>query len=146
MEDRAVPVHLVEEDHAGLAVSPRALNYLAEHLPGIQMAYHFHFAIRIAGIDRGPLRICGPTGDGLHELVADTDGDIEVVDVSFDLLAVDELQDVRVVHVHDGHVCAIPFSALRYEGGDGRQMPEHSDGAARLAVRGLDVGALPAQF
>jgi hypothetical protein len=83
--------------------------------------------------------------DGLHELVGDGDGDVEVVDLVVVTLAVDELLDVGVVHPEDAHVGPPPGAALldlvRRCVVDGHE----GNGPARHAHRGLDQVVLGTQ-
>lgn len=115
MNNRAVPVHFVEEDHSRLAVSPCTVNDLAEDLASVKSVNFDHRAIWVRwdfvlakGVSCAVL-YC------LHELVRRADGNVEVVDIAFNLLAVNELKDVWVVYIHDCHVGTVTLTTLRYE-------------------------------
>ena len=79
--------------------------------------------------------------DGLHEGVGCANGDVEIVDLPFLSLAVDELLNVRVVNAHDGHVGAVALAALGDHRRDAGEVAQDGDGPAGLAVGGLEMWA-----
>src|SRR5215211_2621048 len=96
---------ILSKDHAWLAVEPRALDDLAEEVPGPDGLEYLSVA-RVLEVEG---RVCL---HGLHKLVGDGDRDVEVVDLVVFPLAVDELLDVWVVDPEDAHVGPAPGPAL----------------------------------
>src|SRR5919112_2593220 len=135
---RVVVVDLVYEHDTRLAVEPRPLHDLAEEVP----RPHGLDDLLITRVPEIEVRV---GLDGLHELVGDGDGDVEVVDLVVVTLAVDELLDVGVVHPEDAHVGPPPGAALldlvRRCVVDGHE----GNGPARHAHRGLDQVVLGTQ-
>src|SRR5829696_1842085 len=102
---RVVVVDLVYEDDPGLAVQPRPLHYSAEQ---VARPHRLH-DLAVSGVLQLEVRV---GLYGLHELVGDSDGDVEVVDLVVVALAVDKLLDIWMVHPEDAHVRTAPRPAL----------------------------------
>ena len=98
------PVDAVEEDHAGIAGAPRRAHDAVEHLARRQPP-------RREPRTRVDEVVLPARREGVHERVGDGDRDIEVRDAAVEL-ALDELEDVRVVHPENPHVGAAPRAAL----------------------------------
>ena len=98
------PVDAVEEDHAGIAGAPRRAHDAVEHLARRQPP-------RRAPGARVDEVVLPARREGVHERVGDGDRDIEVRDPAVEL-ALDELEDVRVVHPENPHVGAASRAPL----------------------------------
>src|SRR5215210_318323 len=135
---RVVVVDLVYKHYTRLAVEMRPLDYSTEQVPGANGLHD----LAIAGVLE--LEV-GIRLHGLHELVGNGDGDVEVVDLVVVLLAGDELLDVGVVNPEDAHVRPAPGPALldlvRRSVVDGHER----DRPARHAHRGLHQVVLRTQ-
>ena len=118
VQNRAVPVDLVEENHARFAIAPCTVNDLAEHLAGAQPVYLNNLTVEVRGIGECAERVGRAVFDRLHKLVGSSDRDIEIVDFTFDALAFDELENIGMVNVEHGHVRTVTLAALRYKGRD----------------------------
>src|SRR4030095_6813054 len=109
---RIVTIDSIDKYHARLSVTPRRLDDGIQHLSGVQLPDHFTSAridqvVLLAALD---LR---------HELVGDSDRDIEGVQFQGILFGIYEFFDIRVIDSKNGHVGARPFaSELGYLGGE----------------------------
>src|SRR5208337_4338358 len=94
---RRVPsVDLIKEQDARLAVLPDPINH-----PGPDMANRDRFpGVRMG--DPDGLKLLA--GDEVHELVIDHNGNVEVGELAFLGLCIDEGEDVRVPDIEDPHV------------------------------------------
>ena len=122
MEDRAVPVDLVQENHSRLAISPRTVNDLAEYFAGVQTFDLNYLAVEIRRVGQGSQRVARAVFHSLHKLVRSTDRDVEVVDFTLNLLAIDELENIRVVNIQHSHVRTVALATLCHESRDRRQV------------------------
>ena len=142
VKDRAVPVDLVKENHSGLAIAPCAINNLAEHLARVQPVDLYYLAVEVCRVGKCAKRVGRAVLHRLHELVGSADRDIEVVDLTLDLLAIDEFENVGVVNIEHGHVRTVTLATLCYEGRDRRQVSQHGDRPTGFAMSGPDAGVL----
>jgi hypothetical protein len=55
--------------------------------------------------------------DGIHEFIGHAHRNIEIADIAFDLLAVDEVENIRMIHAQDCHVGAV--AALLFDYAEG---------------------------
>ncbi|MNS49618.1 hypothetical protein D3C72_822310 [compost metagenome] len=135
---RAVLVHAIDEDQAGLAGAPGALHDVLEDLAGVQAAD----LAAVAGVEQG---VVGAGLDGLHEGVGDRDRDVEVGQLGQVFLVLDEVHDVRVVDAQNAHVGAAAHAALLDALG-GRVVDVHEGHGARAHALGrVDDVVLGAQ-
>jgi hypothetical protein len=99
-----IAVHAVDEDDAGVARGPRHLDDQIVDLSRVELA-HRRPVTRVAqGVGVAVL-------DRAEELLRQRDRDVEVGEVAA-FLALDELQDVRMVDAQDAHVGAPTGPAL----------------------------------
>ena len=93
-----------------------------------------------------PKRVISARLYSLHELIAGTYRDVEVVDIPLFPLALDELLDIGMVHIHYGHVRTVPLAALSNQLGSLRQVSQRRNWTARLAVGSGNRRILGAQL
>ena len=133
-----IPVQPVDEHDAGLAVAPGRVHDLVEHFPGVELAGH------PAGVGLHQVVIFTLQGR-LHKSFGDGHGNVKVVDLAVVAFAIDELQNIRVVHLQNAHVGAPPGAALLDGFGGGVEHFHKADGARRHAAGGIDHASLGAQ-
>ena len=134
---RVVPVGLVDEEDARLAVPPRPVDDLVEHFARVQLSHRLSTARVLKVVRRA-------AGQRRHELFRDGHGDVEVRDLVLVFLAVDESEDVGVIDPQDPHVGAPPRAALLHRFGRGVIHLHEAHRPARDAHRGLHhVAARP---
>ncbi len=120
--DGVAPVEGVQEDDAGLAGGPGALDDEVEEPGGA----HLLDLPAGAGVDQGEVPVFF---DRLHEGVGQAHGDVEVGEALGVVLTGDEGFDIRVVHPEDAHVGA-PAGAALLDGFGGHVEDVHEgDGA-----------------
>ena len=138
--DGVAPVEGVQEDDAGLAGGPGALDDEVEEPGGA----HLLDLPAGAGVGQGEVPVFL---DRLHEGVGQAHGDVEVGEALGVVLTGDEGLDIRVVHPEDPHVGA-PAGAALLDGFGGHVEDVHEgDGAGghplggeHRVVGGPDVG------
>mmetsp|Transcript_401 Transcript_401/g.932 ORF Transcript_401/g.932 Transcript_401/m.932 type:complete len:245 (+) Transcript_401:1624-2358(+) len=81
-----------------------------------------------------------PSGHRLHEAIRQTNTHVKVLEVTLAVLAVNELEDVRVVDAHDAHVGTVAVLLLDHTKG-GVVHVEEGDRTAGLSETGLGGGA-----
>src|SRR3989344_3898857 len=70
----------------------------------------------------------------LHKLVGDGNGNVKVADFAFHLLAANEIQNLRMIPAHHGHVGAMP--ALLFDGSEsGIIYPKKRNGTRSFSSR-----------
>ena len=106
MRDRVAAVGRVDKQRAGFAVMMGVLDDRSEQVAGPHCSGYG----AIAGVAQVEIAI---VFHGLHELVGDGDGDIEIGDCALFGLAADELLDVGMIDPQDTHIGAAAGSPLR---------------------------------
>ena len=110
VRNRIEAVGFVDEEAAGLTGAPRAVDHLVPDCARVELSGH----LAAAGIDQVVAR---SSPDGRHELVGDSDRDVEVRDLRQVFLAGDELHDVRMIDAQNSHVGAAARSTLLHRVG-----------------------------
>ena len=105
LADDVVAVHAVQEHDAGFPVVPRHVHDEVKHLAGV-LARHDGFIPRVDEV------IFLVALHGFHKLLREAHGNVEVCDLGSILFALDKINDVRVIHAQDAHVCATARTAL----------------------------------
>ena len=110
VRDRVVVVRAIDVEHSRFARFPRAVHDLLEDVARVELAHHLARArvdqvVGLAGIERD------------HERIGDRHGDVEIRHLREVVLAVDEIQDVRMIHAQDAHIRAAPGAALLHDVG-----------------------------
>ena len=100
-----VAVQPVEEDDPRLAVLPRVVDDQIKDLARRKVPDR-QFRLRVDQV------VVGVLLHGVHERLRDPDADVEVRYFLIICLAVDEIDDIRVVDSEDAHVRTAPRSAL----------------------------------
>ena len=161
-----IPLGVIEEEHAGFAVLPRALD---DAVPDFAGGYRARNGLRarIHEIDRSAVL------DGVHERVRHADRNIEVVDLRLKqlllevpkffgtvasgvrktiperpvlgvefFLALHEFEDIGMVDAQDAHVGTAPHAALFDRIRRGVEDFHERDGTRRIATGALHLGTL----
>ena len=105
LRGRIVPVEPVEEENPGFPVLPRLPDNPVENVSGGEHSRD----LPVPGIDQG---VAFVVLHGPHEGFRDSHGEIEIVQLALVRFALDESEDIRVVHPQDSHVRAPPGAAL----------------------------------
>jgi len=124
----------VDEDQARIPCLPGRLHDALEDLPRPLPAGGL-LGVRVHQV------VLAVAGQGLHEGVHRGHGDVEVADPAVQL-ALDEFQDVGVIHLEDAHVGAAARPALLHGLGGAVEHLEEADRAAGLAPGGVDQAIL----
>ena len=130
-------VHPVDEDEPGVPGAPGRVHDPVEDLARPEPAR----GLPGMGVNQVVLAV---RYQGLHERVRGGHRDVEVRDPPIQL-ALDELQDVRVVHLEDAHVGAPPGAPLLHRLGGSVEDAQEADRAAGLPARGTHQGVLGAE-
>jgi hypothetical protein len=131
-----VAVDAVDEDDAGVAVLPGVGDDEVEDVPRA-LAAGDHAVLRVDEL------VLIVALDGLHEVLGDGDGDVEVGQRAHVRLEGDELLDVGVSHREDAHIGAAAGAALLDRLSGGVEHFEERDGAGGDTHRGTH--AVPAR-
>ena len=134
---RVVAVDAVDEDDAGVAGRPRHLDDEVVDLASVELARD----LLGSRVDQ----VVGGAGlHGLHELLGERHRDVEVGEVAVGL-ALDEVEDVRVVDAQNAHVGAAARAALLDRLGRLVEHAHERDRSARHALRRAHLVAARAQ-
>ena len=81
----------------------------------------------------------------LHKRLGDADGDIEIGDLTGIVFALDELQNIRMIHPQNPHIGAAARTALLDRLGGGVEYPHKGYGAGGNAAGGIHGSPLGAK-
>src|SRR4030042_3205388 len=89
----------VDEDDSWISVPPGIIDHLLEDLARIEKMNRL-------STPRIPEWIFSVSLHRFHKLIGGGHGDIELVEVAIFLFTLDELENVRVIHPKDAHICS----------------------------------------
>ncbi len=105
MKKHVEPVRLVDEEASRLAGAPGSVDHLVPNPASIELTGH----LAAAWVDEIVLR---PGLHRVHELVGDSNGNVEVRYLRQIFLAGDEVHDVGMIHAENSHVGATSRATL----------------------------------
>ncbi len=116
-------IECIQENHAWFAVVPRVLHDLVIKLPGREVEFFniYHHAKPVPGDAPGlhllpakptKPRLIGMLGHCLHKFISHTYRNIEIANVPLNFFAMHKIQNIRMIHWQNRHVCAVPTLLL----------------------------------